>query len=562
MVRTREANPTTQEHQPPVSTTAQSGVHPALQMQAAIGNQAVLRMRRAVVQRDGEGAPDPAAVRRLARAGIRGAGHGLPHLAEIQRSFGAHDVTAVSAHTDAAAARAARGMQARAFTTGEHIGFAGPPTLRTAAHEAAHVVQQRRGVDLDGDVGRRGDHHERHADLVADLVVRGRSAEAALGRPVAAGAAPGPVQRELSEQELIDAGKALRAPDTLKDDTVMTVTGLLAASDGGNEYKDASGTQALSKGARIRIVSEADGKTTIRTLKWNNDDGGWDQYEGTVQTSAIAYGTTEQTAIDLDAVIVPTSVDDIHQEDVFQAGLSDCYFQAALASIAATRPQAILDMIRDEGGEIAVTLYNQNLERKVVKVKPSLFLDGDAKPIYHGKKGTALWPAFISKAWAVLNGGWSRIQMGLAGDAMTALTGVRGANRELGQLDTGILGVKQPALAYGTYDRIRTNLGQSKGVVLGTGSFAKHWVKALSNALKPKGKWANRSQPVGDVRNLHCYAVLGISPDNLAASDFASSIPDIEVTLRDPRNEAGDTFTRTLKDILTAGKFSTFSYEN
>ena len=55
-------------------------------------------------------------------------------------------------------------MGAEAIASGTHVAFAGPPSLFTAAHEAAHVVQQAAGVDIDGGVGRDGDRYERHAD--------------------------------------------------------------------------------------------------------------------------------------------------------------------------------------------------------------------------------------------------------------------------------------------------------------------------------------------------------------------------------------------------------------
>jgi hypothetical protein len=54
--------------------------------------------------------------------------------------------------------------------------FAGTPSLHTAAHEAAHVVQQRGGVQLKGGVGETDDPYERHADAVADRVTKGDSA--------------------------------------------------------------------------------------------------------------------------------------------------------------------------------------------------------------------------------------------------------------------------------------------------------------------------------------------------------------------------------------------------
>jgi hypothetical protein len=72
----------------------------------------------------------------------------------------------------------------------------GAPSVHTAAHEAAHVVQQRGGVQLKGGVGETGDAYERHADTVADAVVAGRSAEDLLDAGVATGGATHAVQRK------------------------------------------------------------------------------------------------------------------------------------------------------------------------------------------------------------------------------------------------------------------------------------------------------------------------------------------------------------------------------
>jgi hypothetical protein len=55
------------------------------------------------------------------------------------------------------------------------------PDLRLAAHEAAHVVQQRRGTGA-RPAGFGCDANEHHTDAIAELVVRGASAEVALDR--------------------------------------------------------------------------------------------------------------------------------------------------------------------------------------------------------------------------------------------------------------------------------------------------------------------------------------------------------------------------------------------
>jgi hypothetical protein len=134
------------------------------------------------VQARGGVATDPGDVQSIAAQGVSGSGGALPHLDRIQRSFGAeHDVSGVRAHTDSAAASASQKIGASAFATGNDVAFTSTPDLHTAAHEAAHVVQQRHGVELAGGVGREGDAYEQHADAVANRVVSGQSAADLLG---------------------------------------------------------------------------------------------------------------------------------------------------------------------------------------------------------------------------------------------------------------------------------------------------------------------------------------------------------------------------------------------
>jgi hypothetical protein len=119
---------------------------------------------------------------RVAEAGVSGAGSPLPHLDTIQRAFGRHDLSHVRAFTGGAARQAGEQLRARAYATGSKVAFNQAPSLRTAAHEAAHIIQQQTGVQLEGGVGKVGDVYERHADTVADRVIAGRSAEDVLDR--------------------------------------------------------------------------------------------------------------------------------------------------------------------------------------------------------------------------------------------------------------------------------------------------------------------------------------------------------------------------------------------
>ena len=122
------------------------------------------------------------AVHAHAAEGTKGSGGTLPHLAQIQKSFGAHDVSKVQAYSGGAAQQACEGMGAEAFATGDKVAFKGGTDLHTSAHEAAHIVQQREGVSLSGGVGKSGDSYEQNADQVADAVVAGKSAEGLLGK--------------------------------------------------------------------------------------------------------------------------------------------------------------------------------------------------------------------------------------------------------------------------------------------------------------------------------------------------------------------------------------------
>jgi uncharacterized protein DUF4157 len=136
----------------------------------------------APVQRRADQAAATGDVHAAAAHGISGAATAMPYAEQIQRSFGRHGIDQIQAHVGGTAEAGAGAMGADAFAVGDHVAFAAQPDLHTAAHEAAHVVQQRGGVQLHGGVGQVGDPYEQHADAVADLVVQGKSSEALLDR--------------------------------------------------------------------------------------------------------------------------------------------------------------------------------------------------------------------------------------------------------------------------------------------------------------------------------------------------------------------------------------------
>ena len=137
---------------------------------------------------------DPRQAMSIAREGVTGASDPLPHVDAIQRSFGRHDITSAKAQVGGPATGASREIGARAYAQGDRVGFAEAPDLRTAAHEAAHIVHQRAGHAPAGGLDTPGDGLEQHADQVADAVVAGRPADHLLDQ--VAGAPASAVQRD------------------------------------------------------------------------------------------------------------------------------------------------------------------------------------------------------------------------------------------------------------------------------------------------------------------------------------------------------------------------------
>jgi hypothetical protein len=133
----------------------------------------------------------------VAKAGVANGSSPLPYTNEIQKAFGRHDVSTTKAQIGGNAATASEAIGAKAYAYGDRVAFASSPDLHTAAHEAAHVVQQRSGRAPSAGLDTPGDPFEQNAEEVAEAVAAGTSAEAVLDSIVILpGAAATAVQRE------------------------------------------------------------------------------------------------------------------------------------------------------------------------------------------------------------------------------------------------------------------------------------------------------------------------------------------------------------------------------
>ena len=116
-------------------------------------------------------------VQEIADQGLRGAGERYPFMEQIQASFGNHYIGDLTAYTGLAAQEANAEAGSEAYHNARQVAFGEPPTLKVAAHEAAHAVQGVTSDQLEEGMSKPGDKWEENADAVADAVEKGKSAE-------------------------------------------------------------------------------------------------------------------------------------------------------------------------------------------------------------------------------------------------------------------------------------------------------------------------------------------------------------------------------------------------
>jgi hypothetical protein len=162
----------------------------------------------------------------------------FPHREVIERSF--ERAIPARAHIGPHAAEASGAQGADAFAEGGEVAFASPaPDLHTAAHEAAHVLQE-----TVGPAGGPADL-EAHAEQAASLVAVGRSAAHLFGGPAAArelrrrptgAASPAPEEPEPPEAPAVEYKLFEKAPLA----PGMTVSAMVVF---GNAAKPGSGPE-------------------------------------------------------------------------------------------------------------------------------------------------------------------------------------------------------------------------------------------------------------------------------------------------------------------------------
>jgi hypothetical protein len=240
---------------------------------AAAGSQLAVQRKADSVQLKGpeeeekQGAPEPKnqEVKDKAAEGVAGASSKIPHASKIQEAFGKHDVSNIKARTGGKAKEAAGAIGAEAYAQGESTAFASSPDLHTAAHEAAHVMQQRAGKKPAGGVGEAGDDLEKEADQIADKVVQGESAEAALDAMGGGGegeAGGDPVQSKSVQKK--DGGGGLAPSDPGADAPVQRKESGAALDGGGMAAAPPGGDDVQREAVQRDEKAAAPSKVTLR----------------------------------------------------------------------------------------------------------------------------------------------------------------------------------------------------------------------------------------------------------------------------------------------------------
>ncbi len=106
-------------------------------------------------------------------------------------------------------------------------------------------------------------------------------------------------------------------------------------------------------------------------------------------------------------------LDCVALSDVVQGQVGDCYFVAALASIAMHNPELLENMITDNGNGTYTVSFGGDLGNVTVDDDFAVNSSGNSVYAQTGSgSGTKLWVAIIEKAFAQTNGSYEAIENG------------------------------------------------------------------------------------------------------------------------------------------------------
>jgi len=176
------------------------------------------------------------------------------------------------------------------------------------------------------------------------------------------------------------------------------------------------------------------------------------------------------------------SPDGISPDDIDQGSLGDCYFMAALSTVAQQHPEVIRNAIKDNGNGTYTVTFNRDGRPVQVTVDAEFpvgeDLDGNPTntPAYAktGSRADELWPMIMEKAYAQLQGNsYQKIDGGWPEKAVELITGRPGARLNLD--------ASTPEQQTATLQDLQTRLDQGDYVTAATRWFKLPWEKWPAN---------------------------------------------------------------------------------
>jgi hypothetical protein len=162
-----------------------------------------------------------------------------------------------------------------------------------------------------------------------------------------------------------------------------------------------------------------------------DDPGAWAAQQRDVSFHAVQGGELFRDG---------ASAGDVVQGQNGSRYLGDCWLLASLAALAHTQPQVLEQAVTDHGdGSYTVRLFRSGESTPdEVRVSGALPRTADGRDAYAQRQDPAeLWVGIIEKAFASWMGGYGRLDGGIPGDALTALTGEETSTVDGGAGDMG-----------------------------------------------------------------------------------------------------------------------------
>lgn len=231
-----------------------------------------------------------------------------------------------------------------------------------------------------------------------------------------------------SEMENVISPGTIRLTNALKQakNTTLQIKDILQAAE------EAAAKPFRGSGTSSKAVGD-DGTTEGETAEANNSPPLANPDFSKVDNVA---GTYEEITGSM--FIAGDDNTNIHPNDIAQGQLGDCYFLAAVATLADQNPDVIENAIVDNGdGTYTVTFYDRRNplafwepEFKAVEITVSgEFPVQNGNPLFSQPGDTfgdqnELYPMILEKAYAQWHGGYDKIEGGWPDKAMEHLTGV------------------------------------------------------------------------------------------------------------------------------------------